>query len=95
MNVKNCADGFLLAVCDSGLIGKKFEQGNKVLDLSSNFYDGVPKTEEEILKLVPNALSIDFVGEDSVAFAIKRDLVDKDNVIRIKGIPHAQCVFMR
>ena len=32
---------------DEDLIGKKFEEGNRILDLKSNFYVGEKKTKEE------------------------------------------------
>ena len=48
---KNTEGQILLAICDDDLIGKKFEEGNLQLDLSSDFYKGEEKSEDEIMDL--------------------------------------------
>jgi len=87
-------DGKLIvSVCDSGLIGKKFEQGNKILDLTSKFYQGEEKSEEDILKLFRKAYIVNLVGEKSVNLGMKAEIVSGNHVIVIKKIPHAQAVL--
>ncbi len=83
----------ILAICDSDIIGKKFEDGDKQLDLTSQFYNGAEMTEEEVLKLLPKACSMDIVGKRSVEFAERYNLIDQTRVIYVKKIPHAQCAF--
>jgi len=33
----------VIAICDDSLLGKKFEEGDKQLDLTSEFYQGQKK----------------------------------------------------
>lgn len=80
----------LVAVCDDNLLGKKFEEGELQIDLTGNFYRGEKTEENEIGEMVKNAYLIDFVGEESVAYAIKKGLARSEGVLRISGIPKAQ-----
>jgi len=88
------ADGrIILAVCDSELVGKKFVERELQLDLSSDFYKGREMEEEKILKLFKVVQIVNLVGEKCVKLGIKAGIVDKDRVIKIKGISHAQAVI--
>lgn len=85
----------ILAVCDSELIGKKFEQGKIQIDLTTDFYKGEEKTESEIILMMQKAYILNLVGKNSVRLALKQKFVDETHILRIKGIPHAQCVVVR
>jgi len=88
-------DGRLfLAVCDSDLIGKKFENENLQLDLTSSFFKGEEKNAEEIILLVKKSYMVNFVGKESVELAIKEGIVDKDKIITIENIPTAQMLVL-
>jgi len=88
-------DGRLfLAVCDNDLIGKKFEDEKLQLDLTSSFFNGEEKNAEEIILLVKKSYMVNFVGKESVGFALKESLVEKDNILTIKDIPTAQMLVM-
>lgn len=83
----------ILAVCDDDLLGKRFEEGNKQLDLTSGFYRGKEKSEEEIGGMIIGSYIINLVGEESIKLALKLNIVNEKNIIRIKGIPHAQAIL--
>ena len=83
----------LLAICDSNLIGKKFEEKNKQLDLTSNFYKGEAKSDQETTNLMKKAYILNLVGEKSVNLALKLELISGDHVDSIKKIPYAQCLM--
>jgi len=83
----------ILAICDSDLIGKKFEENDLQLDLTSNFYKGEEKSDEEILELFKTASIINLVGEKSVNLGIKARIIDKIHIIKIKNIPHAEALL--
>ena len=83
----------IAAVCDSDLIGKKFEEKKLQLDLSSNFYKGEEKSEEEVRELVKDSYIVNIVGKKSISLAIRLGLVSKKNIIKIKKVPHAQAIL--
>ena len=80
----------LVAVCDAELIGKKFEENNLQLDLTGEFYKGEEVNEEELQDMIKDAYVVNFVGKESVGYAIKNGLVKKENVIVIKDVQNAQ-----
>ena len=84
----------ILAVCDSDLIGKKFNEGDMQLDLCSDFYQGEERSDEDIAKLFRCAYVVNLVGEKAVNLGLKEKIIDKAHVIQIKKIPHAQCVIV-
>jgi len=80
----------LASVIDSELLGKRFEEGELQLDLSSSFFKGEEKDESEVADICNKALSVYFVGKKSVALGIKLGLVDEDKVKQIESVPHCQ-----
>ena len=80
----------VIALCDSELIGKKFEENDLQLDITERFYKGEELEEEEIISILKNADIINAVGKESIELAIKAGVVSRQNVIKIAGIPHAQ-----
>lgn len=83
----------IVAICDNRLIGKKFEEKNLQLDLSSSFYKGEEKSKEEIIKLLKDSYIVNIVGKECMGLAIKLGIIGKKNVIKIKNVPHAQAIL--
>ena len=83
----------ILAICDSDLVCKRFEEGNRQIDLNSGFYNGEEKSEKEAANMIKGAYLVNIVGEKSIKMAIDMGIVDKKNIIKIKGIPHAQAII--
>src|SRR3989344_3592668 len=79
----------IVSICDDNLIGKKFEDEDLQLDVSRHFYKGEKMNEHEIFESIKGADSLNIVGEESVRFALKNNLVEEENIIRIKKIPQA------
>ena len=84
----------ILTVCDKEIIGKKFETNDLKLDLSSDFYKGKEKTENEIVKLFPAAYMINLVGQKSVDLGLRSKIISKKDIIKIKDIPYVQVVSL-
>lgn len=82
----------VVAVCDSDLIGKKFEEGDRQLDLTSDFYAGEERDEKEVGDLIRNADIVNLVGEEAVRLGLEEEVITQDQIIKIDGVPHAQSV---
>jgi len=94
VNIHKTQDGKkIVAVCDEDLIGKRFKEGNIQLDLSSDFYKGEKKNEEEIKKMFDDAYIVNMVGEKSVDLGKKAGIILEDNVLYVQKIPHAQAIL--
>jgi len=80
-------NGLLIAVCDSDLLGKKFEEGKLQLDLTSDFYKGQEMDELRVQELMKSARVGNIVGKKSTTLAKKLGLIEKTKTIA--DIPYA------
>lgn len=83
----------VVAVCDADLLGKKFEDEKRQLDLRENFYKGEEVDEEKAAEiLIKHSLddaTFNIVGEKAVGVAVKAGIVDKEGVGEIDGVKFA------
>lgn len=81
----------VVAICDSELLGKCFEEDIFQLDIKESFYMGEQKTEQEVIQIILDMKSEDatfnIAGEKSVQAAIKAGLISEDSVRKIQGVP--------
>ncbi len=82
----------VIAVCDENILGKKFEDRDLFFDVSDDFYKGEKKTAEQIKDILIQADNINLIGKKIIAFALNIHIIENDNIIKIKGIPHAQSI---
>ncbi|VVB80896.1 Uncharacterised protein [uncultured archaeon] len=85
----------IIAVCDKDLIGKLLEENGKQLDLRGEFYKGEEMSVEEIGDLMRNADGVNLVGTEAVNLGLQEGVIDKENVITVKGTPHAQAILIQ
>ena len=83
----------LLTLCDNDLLGKKFEDQQRQLDISVSFYGGNERKEEDIKKLIKGAYILNVVGRKSIDFCIEQGVISTENIITVQNIPHAQTMF--
>ena len=95
VKVHHNPQGIVVAVCDSELLGKKFETERLQLDLTASFYDGAEMTEEEAREVFRKAHILNIVGKKSIEFCKKEGYVEEGHVIVIAGVPHAQVTIVR
>jgi hypothetical protein len=92
---KSSPNGTLLVITDSEIVGKKFTEGKKQLDLTLKFYLGEEKSLEEAKELMRRAYVLHLTGVRAVLLGVELDLVDDTRVLVIKKIPHAEVVVER
>ena len=83
----------VVAICDSDLLGKKFEEGQRLLDVRERFYDGDEHTEQETLRLMQDFAAEDatfnIVGKESTETALKAGIISKEGIKTVQGVPFA------
>jgi hypothetical protein len=90
----SCGHEMLVAACDEGLLGKKFEEGDLRLDVSERFYGGEKVDARMLVEVLALATIGNLVGKEAVDAAMEAGLVDPECVLRVQGVPHAQIVRM-
>jgi len=83
----------VVAICDSELIGKKFETGKSQLDIKEDFFKGEEKSEREILEIMKNLekedATFNIIGEKAVNTALKAGIITREGIKEVSGIPFA------
>lgn len=83
----------VVAVCDSELLGKKFEEEKFQLDVKENFFKGDEMSEEgaiEIMKdMAKEDATFNIIGERAVNTALKAGIISKEGIRKIQGVPFA------
>ncbi len=84
----------LLAISDSSIIGKTFEDGELRLEVSE-FYSGKSCGEKEAVQMLKSATIVNAVGRDIIALMLREKLISNGNILEINKMPHAQVVAIR
>ena len=82
----------ILAISDSQLIGKRFEENEMQLEVAEDFYAGEKCDKPDAKKLIRGATIINAVGHKIISLMIEENMIEKDKVLNIGGVPHAQIV---
>ena len=89
--IKDSPKGPLLIITDKDLIGKKFEEDNLQLDLTSSFYQGEVMGKEKILELMKGAYIIHATGKGSIELLKDINLIDGNSgIISVDNVLHAE-----
>ncbi|PIO07654.1 DUF424 domain-containing protein [Candidatus Pacearchaeota archaeon CG10_big_fil_rev_8_21_14_0_10_34_12] len=83
----------VVAVCDSELLGMKFEEGKFQLDVKESFYKGKELDEKQAIKVMKQKFAEDatfnIVGKKSINAALSAGIIFEESIGKIKGIPFA------
>ena len=80
----------LLAACDEELLGKTFREGEIKLEVKERFYKGELVEEDALESLLADATIANLTGEHCVSKAVELGYIDRNRVLYVDGIPHAQ-----
>ena len=87
----------IVIICDSDLIGKKFEEGTSQLDVKENFFKGEEKTKQETLEIIKNMsiedATFNIVGRESIETALETGIINKEGIKTIQGVPVAMVLL--
>lgn len=87
----------IVAVCDKELLGKKFEQGERQIEVSERFFGGDEMPDSKVIELLKDKAEDDacfnFVGKKAVELGAKAEIIDKERVLRIQKVPIAMSLF--
>ncbi len=83
----------IVAICDSELIGRVFEEGNFQLDVKESFFKGNEKTRHEVLEIMNDMsredATFNIIGKEATDLALEAGIIRKQGIKEIAGIPFA------
>ena len=81
----------VVAICDENLLGKKFEEGIKQLDVRESYFNGQKINKPELIKLITREAKEDstfnIIGKESLKAAVKAGLIEKNSWKKVHGVP--------
>ena len=84
---------YVVAICDSDLLGKVFEEEKFQLDVKESFYKGEEVSQKEAIEIMKDMQKEDatfnIVGEEATKTALKAGIIEKESIGTIQGIPFA------
>ncbi len=83
----------VVAICDDDLIGKKFKEGERLLDVRESFYKGEHVDHDKAVEVMKaqsyDDATFNIVGKESVAAAQEAGIITKEGVGTVENIPFA------
>ncbi len=92
VSVKESPHGLMVIVTDKTILGNIYSEGKVQLDFTKKFYHGTEESKEKIKQLMLEARHLHLSGKQAVNLGIEMGFVDKNKVLLVKGIPHAEVV---
>ena len=80
----------VLAAADSELINRDIREGKLHLSVSPAFYGDTNVSDATFLSSMGLCTIANLVGKHVVDLAVRNDFVDRENIIYIDRVPHAQ-----
>lgn len=94
LNERETPKGLLVSVCDRGVLGETFENGEVSLTVTEDFYGGERVEAAAVVDSLGRAKVANLVGVQAVELAIEYGFVDEEQVLEIDGTLHAQILRM-
>ena len=83
----------IVAICDSDLIGKRFEEGDFQIEVKESFFKGEETPHEKVLELLYDMSKEDatfnIIGKNSVGCALKAGIIKKEGITEVAKVPFA------
>ncbi len=84
----------ILAACDENLLGRKFSEKDLQIEVKDSFYGNTLANLETLEEEITKATIVNLTGNKVVEFAIKKNFVEKQNILKISKVKHAQIVVL-
>ena len=82
----------LLAISDPDIIGKTLRKDDVEVEISEAFYSGESCDEAAAIELIQKATIVNAIGKDVITLMLKEKFIEKDKIMEIEGVPHAQII---
>ena len=80
-----------VAICDESILGKRFEEGIKQLDVRESYFKGQQMQKTELIQLIKREAKEDstfnIIGKESLKAAVEAGLIEKNSWKKVKRIP--------
>ncbi|NOQ55419.1 MAG: DUF424 family protein [Nanohaloarchaea archaeon] len=85
----NTDTGSIVSVCDSDILGKRFEDNDKVLDISDYFYNGTEADIKTIISAISASTSAVISGNKIISALKEQDIITEEHILSVAGTQYA------
>ena len=78
-----------IACCDESLLNQVFKEGNLRIEISDQFFGGSLLNIDDAIEILIGASYFNIVGKNIIERAISCNLLSKEGVRKINGVPMA------
>lgn len=78
-----------IACCDEKLLNQVFKEGNLRIEISNQFFGGNLINLEDAIEILKEASYFNIVGENIISKVIDYNILPKEGVRSINGVPMA------
>lgn len=94
MNIRSIREETILAAADRKVLNRDLREGVMHLKVDETFYGSVTVPDDTFISSMEICTIANLVGEYTVELAVKNNFINRDNIITIQGVPHAQYAKM-
>jgi len=73
-------------------IAEDDEYWEKLKDKLKDWTKKIIEDKEEVIEILKRSSNMNLVGKETIKLALENDIIDKESIITIQGIPHC-CIF--
>jgi len=85
----------LLAISDSDIIGKTLREKDLEIRVNEDFYSEKSCDNKEASNLIRDATIVNAIGENIINMMLDKKIIEKENIMKIDGVPHAQVIKIK
>ena len=89
------ADDILLAISDSNIVGEILKEKDLEMKVSEDFYSEKFCDDNKAITLIKNSTIVNAIGKNIINLMLKEKLIEKENILKINGVPHAQIITIK
>ncbi|UXD22582.1 hypothetical protein IPA_06440 [Ignicoccus pacificus DSM 13166] len=94
VRVHDLGEHVFVTVVDKELLGKRFKEGDIILDINEDFFKGELLDEELALARMEAATSLYVIGKRAVKLAVEGEFIHPAAIKKVEGVPYAQMLLL-
>ena len=94
LRIHETVKGSVVAVCDKDLLGSRFSEEERVLEVGEDFFGGNEADVDEIVSALNGSVTANIVGNKIISSLVERNFIDEENISEIDGVPTIQLFYI-
>lgn len=89
LKIHKSPEGDIVALCDTDILGKKFEEKGIILDVKNDFFGGKAAAKKEVSRALSECYTANIAGNGAVKAALECGEIAESGVKSVAGVKYA------